>query len=281
MVKKKPAPSKIKNLEIKEAKLRRELKDTLKEISDDTKKRGEDDYLGVVERQKLANRSIDIRSKLLRLQDEIGTREVIKEDRSCKEVRNRIKERYAAAARKHNKILWTTVELERMKDDENAIRAIAQDELGLETRQNEEISPVDDHTVDCRKISSATSRISTSSLRHSTNEQDFKALERQDHLEHVRESLYSLGLHSPRDQLPKADGLSRKYDLKREMRNLAHGQMISRQNKNSYWRINPPYRKESRKSCTCEERTLKNFMKIELILCKLEIRMLLHRGQKY
>ena len=28
------------------------------------------------------------------------------------------------------------------------------------------------------------------------------------------------------------------------MRNLAHGQMISRQNKNSYWRINPPYRKE-------------------------------------
>ena len=244
MVKKKPAPSKIKNLEIKEAKLRRELKDTLKEISDDTKKRGEDDYLGVVERQKLANRSIDIRSKLLRLQDEIGTREVIKEDRSCKEVRNRIKERYAAAARKHNKILWTTVELERMKDDENAIRAIAQDQLGLETRQNEEISPVDDHTVDCRKISSATSRISTSSLRHSTNEQDFKALERQDHLEHVRESLYSLGLHSPRDQLHKADGLSRKYDLKREMRNLAHGQMISRQNKNSYWRINPPYRKE-------------------------------------
>jgi hypothetical protein len=243
MVKKKPAPSKIKSLEIKEAKLRRELKDTLKEISEDTKKRGEDDYLGVVERQKLANRSVDIRSKLMRLQDEIGTREVIKEDRSSKEVRNRIRDRYAAAARRHNKLLWATVELERMKEDENAIRAIANDELGLQSRQNEETSPIDDRTVDSRKICSATSRISTSSLRHATDEQDFKALERQNHLEHVRESLSSLGLHSPREQLQKADGLSHKYDLKLEMRNLAHGQMISRQNKNSYWRINPPYRR--------------------------------------
>ncbi len=244
MVKKKPAPSKIKRLEIKEGRLRRELKDILKEISDDTKKRGEDDYLGVVERQKLANRSIDIRSKLLRLQDEIGTREIIKEDRDSKDIKRRVKDRYAAAARQHNRLLWTTVELERMKKDENAIRAIANDDLGLKTRRNEDISCVDDCTVDSRKIASATSRISTSSLRHSTEELDFKAMEKQEHLEYVRESLSSLGLHSPRDQLHKADGLKQKYDLTREMRNLAHGQMISRQNKNSYWRINPPYRRE-------------------------------------
>lgn len=245
MVKKKPAPSKIRRLEIQEAKLRRELKDTLKDISVDTKKRGEEDYLGVVERQKLANRSVDIRSKLLRLQDEIGTREIVKEDRDSKDIRKRIQERYAAAARRHNKLLWTTVELERMKEDESAIRAIAKDDLGLQTRQKpEDISPIDAYTTDNRKIASATSRISMSSLRHSTQELDFKALEKHEHLEHVRESLSSLGLHSPRDQLHKADGLKHKYDLTREMRNLTHGQMISRQNKNSYWRINPPYRRE-------------------------------------
>ena len=244
MVKTKRAPSKLRRLEIQEAKLRKELKETLKEISVDTKKRGKDDSLDVVGRQKLANRSVDIRSKLLRLQDEIGTREVIKEDRDSKAIKTRIRERYAAAARRHNKLLWTTVELERMKEDENAIRAIANDELGIQTRQNQDVSPIDPRTIDKREISSATSRISTSSLRHSTQELDFKALDRHEHMEQVRESLSSLGLHDPSDQIEKADGLKRKYDLTREMRNLAHGQMISRGNKNSYWRINPPYRRE-------------------------------------
>ena len=268
MVKKKPAPSKIKRLKIKETKLRRELKDTLNEISADTKKRGQEDYLGLVERQKLAKRSVDIRSKLLRLQDEIGTREVIKEDRNSKDVQKRIQERYEAAARRHNKLLWTTIELERLKRDENAIRAIAKDDLGLETRQKEDVSLIDADTLDKREISSATSRISTASLRHSTQDLHLKRLEKQEHLEHVRESLSSLGLHSPSDQLHKADELKHKYDLTREMRNLAHGQMISRNNKNSYWRINPPYRRERNNVVHVRKAYVKDFYEDRIHIMK-------------
>ena len=268
MVKKKIAKSKIERLQIKEAKLKRELKGTLKEISEDTKKRGQEDYLGLVERQKLANRSIEIRSKLLRLQDEIGTREIIKEDRDSKDVKKRIQERYEDAARRHNRLLWTTFELERLKKDENAIRAIAKDELGLQTRQEEVVSPIDLVTLDNRKISSATSRISTASLRHSTQELDLKGFEKQEHMEHVRESLSSLGLYNPTDQLHKADGLKHKYDMTREMRNLAHGQMISRGNKNSYWRINPPYRREQNKVVHVRKAYVKDFYEDRIHIMK-------------
>lgn len=268
MMKKKPAPSRIQSLQIKEAKLRRELKDTLNEISEDTKKRGQEDYLGLVERQKLANRSIDIRSKLLRLQDEIGTRETIKEDRGSKDVQKRIQERYEAAAKRHNRLLWTTIELERLKKDENAIRAIAKDDHGLQTRQKEDVSLIDADTLDSRKISSATSRISTTSLRHSTQELDLKRMEKEEHLEHVRECLSSLGLHSPSDQLHKADGLKHKYDLTREMRNLAHGQMISRSHKNSYWRINPPYRRERNSLVHVRKAYVKDFYEDRIHIMK-------------
>lgn len=245
MVKKRRV-SRIRKLEIQEAKLRRELKGTLKDISKDTKskKSGEEGHLDGVERQKLANRSVDIRSKLLRLQDEIGTREVIKQDKISKDVRTRIRESYAAAARKHSKLLWTTINLERMKQDENAIRAIASADGGFQTRQRELTSPVDTFVLDRRQISSATSRISASSMRHSTEDLDYKELDRREHFELVRESLSSLGLHSTREQLHKADGLKKKYDATRELRNLTLGQMISRSNKNSYWRINPPYRRK-------------------------------------
>ncbi|XP_028413987.1 uncharacterized protein LOC114536846 [Dendronephthya gigantea] len=258
---KKRRVSRIRRLEIQEAKLRRELKGTLKDISKDTKskKGGEEGHLDGVERQKLANRSVDIRSKLLRLQDEIGTREVIKQDKITKDVRTRIQESYSTAARKHSKLLWTTINLERMKEDENAIRAIAGADAGLETRKRKVTSPVERYVLDRREISSATSRISASSMRHSTEDLDYKALDRREHLEHVRESLSTLGLHSTRDQLQKADGLQNKYDATREMRNLTLGQMISRSNKNSYWRINPPYRRKRGKVAHVRRAYAKDF----------------------
>lgn len=268
----KPPPSKIRRLELQEAKLRRELKDTLKEISQDTKKRGEKDHLSRVQRQKLANRSVEIRSKLFRLQDEIGTRKIVKEDRGSKQLGTRIQQRYAAAAKRHNQLLRKTIEMQRMKEDELAIRAIGEGKLSLLTRQNDRTSlPTETDTTKTRKIASAVSTISSSSLRQ-TRELDFTALDQQEHLEHVQKSLSSLGLNNPCDQFHKADGLRHKYELTRDMRNLAHGQMISRPNSNSYWRINPPYRQEKKKVLHVRRAYDKDFYEDKIDITKAKAR---------
>lgn len=243
-VKKKKRPrTRIERLKLKEVNLRRDLKSTLNEIKEDTQKRGNQESLGTIERQKLANRSTIIRSKLLRLQDEIETRNYVKDDKESKHIRSKIEDRYAFAARKHNRLLRMTAELERLKQDEEAVRVIANDELGLERRELNRAKSVNASLVDQRKLAGRT-RISTTSFRHSTKKLDDAAEEREERLEDVRDSLSKLGIETPRQKIEKADGLEHKYDMTREIRNLAHGQMISRLHKNSYWRINPPYRRK-------------------------------------
>lgn len=289
--------SKIRTLKFQERKMRQELNDTMKEISEDTKKREKEDACLIVgERQKLANRFLDMHSKLLRIKDKRRRQEIMKNEESSKQVRSKIESSYANAASRHNRLLWTTVELQRMKDDESAIRKIAKNNdkqlqnkeksmkqnnfnktevvqnsrstsamtmsvstNGKESNENtiqsilrkeesqfsrevKKLSP-NRNMAEHRQVAFAPSSLPKSTMQYSTKEHDFVNLARNEHLERVQKSLSSMGLDDPRDQLHKADALKQKYDLTREMRNLAHGQMISRPNHNSYWKIVPPYRR--------------------------------------
>ena len=268
--KKRRPKTRIDRLKLKEVTLRKELKETLKEIKTDTKKRGTEDTLTTVERQKLANRSTVIRSKIIRLQDEVGTRSYVNDDKASKHIRAKIENRYQLAARKHNRLLKMTAELEKIKEDEETIRTIANDDLGLETRRENVHGDVDTFLVERRKTFAGISRISGTSLSHSTTEQEAERDEREEHFEHVRESLSKLGVETPREKLEKAQALEQKYDMTREMRNLVHGQMISRPHKNSYWRINPPYRRTKKQVIHVRKSYVRNFYenKIDMVKAK-------------
>lgn len=262
--------TRIGRLKLKEIKLRKELKETLKDIKTDTKKRGTEDSLTTVERQKLANHSTVIRSKIIRLQDEVGTRSYVKDDKASKHIRARIENRYQMAARKHNRLLKITAELEKIKEDEETIRAIASDELGLETRRDTVHEDVDKPLVERRKTFAGMSRISGTGLSRSTTELEAEQDEREDHYERVRESLSKLGVETPGEKLKKAQALEQKYDMTREMRNLVHGQMISRPHKNSYWRINPPYRRKRKQVVHVRKSYVRNYYenKINIVRAK-------------
>ena len=249
----------VERLELKEAKLRRDLKATLNEISEDTKEhRTTGETRGRAERQKLANRSIIIRSQLMRLQDEIETRNYVTEDKSSKQVRTRIRDRYANAARKHHRLLKMTIELEKLKQDIEDIRLIANDDFGRQEREGYELYE-NVSLSERRKNGAEITRIATTQFRHSTVELDENAEARCDHLEGVRESLSQLGVETPREKLDMADGLEHKYDFTRELRNLAHEQMLSRHQRNSYWGIIPPYRRKRKKVEHVRKRYVRNF----------------------
>ena len=245
--KKRPQRSRMGKLKLKEVKLKRELKTTMNELKKNTQEQRKRQSLGTVKRQELANRSTIIRSKILRLKDEIDTRNFVKDDQENKRIQAKIGNSYASAARRHNRLLWMTAELERLKEDEEVIRAIANKDLGRETRRENEAERIDHILLEHRKTMAGKSRISATRFCHLSKELEDEAERREEHLEDVRDSLSKLGVETPQEKLEKADGLAHKYDMMSELRNLAHGQMISRQHKNSYWRINPPYRRKPKK----------------------------------
>ena len=238
----------------------KELKLTKKGIREDSQKKGSEDYTPYENRQRLARATSEIHTKLKQVDDRILSKEKKKKEKKKKSVTTRVKKTYIRADKQHKRLIKMTGRLERIKIDEEDLRAeIAHDA----TRQ--ESDDRDSRLGSARSETSVTSsslnerqlpvielgkwkRLSTnetleSAQRDTKVEGDLLRPKTVSPTNSVEREVLIERRRSLHDKTLRAEKLASNYEMTRELRNTIHQHMISRSYSFSYFNIIPPYKR--------------------------------------
>ena len=260
--KKKKKKSHLQVLKAEKKKLAKELKGTKKHILQDKKKKESEDYTPYENRQRLARTTSDLQSKIQQIESKISTKKKVRKEKVNKSVNTKVKKKYIRADKQHKRLIKMTGRLERIKLDEENLRA----EIAREPFRPERVEAPS-------RMSSAQSACSTST---STSESQlpiiesgkWRRLSRNETLGSQLDTKIEGNVMRPQTASPipsqpevllqrrrlslhdktiKADKLANNYELTRELRNTIHQHMISRAYSFSYLNIIPPYKRRKPK----------------------------------
>ena len=244
--KKKKKQTKLQGLKAEKRKLQKDLKNTKENILDDNERKASPVYTRYENRQRLARTASETLSKLQQLEGKIATKEKTNKHKIQRKLSTKLKRRSIRADKQHNRLIKMTANLERMKMEEEELRA----EIARELTEGEKKDILPDAELNPLRLPRIKSADVDSAqwINISASTPEYKIDSEQDESSRPTSVLSESALQlTPSEKRIVADKLAHKYDMTRELRNTIHEHMITRSYSFSYFNIIPPYKRKKPK----------------------------------
>ena len=242
-------------LKAEKRKAQKDLQDAKLAILEDNERKANPSYTPYENRQKLARVAFVAVSKLQQVKGEIVTKEKENKQKFERQLSTKIKKKFVKVDKKHDRLIKMTSKLERMKINEDKLRAEITRGLNTEGAENanwlqdteqEGAAEISNQLQNAEPSSLRLPRINSDSaewIKLSTCIPECKVDSKK---EDPRRSHSILSKSAIQMTLGKkkivADKLAHKYKMTRELRNTIHEHMITRSYSISYFNIIPPYK---------------------------------------